>query len=72
MRQFVPLQGAANRGGEMLTKFAAAMGKILELVLKVLSNILSWIGDLLGWISENLWIVPITVVILLLKMFRIL
>ena len=53
------------KGGEMLAKLAAAMGKILEPILKVLSNVLSWIGDLLGWISENLWVVPVIVVILL-------
>ena len=41
------------------------MGSILEPVLKVLSKFLSFIGDLLGWISENLWVVPIIIVILL-------
>ena len=56
---------AAYKGGEMLAKFAAAMGNILEPVLKVLSKILSWIGDLLRWISENLWITSIIVIILL-------
>ena len=52
------------KGGEMLVKLAAGMGKILEPVLKVLSKVLSWIRDLLGWISENLWVVPIIIVIL--------
>ena len=56
---------AAYKRSEFLIKLTKVMGKILEPALRVLSKLLSFIGDILGWISENLWVVPIFVVILL-------
>ena len=56
---------AEYNGSEFLMKFAKIMGKISEPILKVLSKFLGYIGDILGWISENLWVVPIIIVILL-------
>ena len=56
---------AAYNGSEFLMKLAKTLGKIAEPILRVLSRALGYIGDILGWISENLWIVPIIVIIIL-------
>ena len=58
--------GAAYRGSEFLTKLTKTLGKVMEPFLKILSKFLGYFRDLLGWISENMWVIPVFVTVMLL------
>ena len=55
---------AAYNGSKFLMELAKTLGTIAKPILKILSKFLSYFGHILAWISENMWVIPVFVTIM--------